>query len=79
VAERKTWIVTLSGERPPTEVRRDLTEAGFAVGAVLDAIGVITGEADAKAVAKARKIKGIASIAEDTAVGIGPPGSDPTW
>ncbi len=79
MAERKTWIVTLSGERPPAEVRRDLIEAGFAVGAVLDAIGVITGEADAKAVAKARKIKGIASIAEDIEVGIGPPGSNPTW
>lgn len=79
MAERKTWIVTLTGERPPDAVRRDLTAAGFAVGAVLDAIGVITGEADAKAVAKARKIKGISSIAEDTAVGIGPPGSDPTW
>jgi hypothetical protein len=79
VAERKTWSVTLSGERPPAEVRRDLAQAGFDIGAVLDAIGVITGEADAKAVAKARRIKGVASIAEDTAVGIGPPGSDPTW
>lgn len=79
MAERKTWIVTLSGERPAAAVRRDLAEAGFAVGAVLDAIGVITGEADAKAVAKARKIKGVASVAEDTEVGIGPPGSDPTW
>jgi hypothetical protein len=79
VAQHKTWIVTLSGERPPAEVKRDLAEAGFAVGAVLDAVGVITGEADARAVAKARKIKGVADIAADTSVGIGPPGSDPTW
>jgi hypothetical protein len=79
VAERKTWIVTLSGERPPAEVRRDLAEAGFDVSAVLDAIGVITGEADAKAVAKARRIKGVASVAEDIAFSIDPPGSDPTW
>lgn len=79
MAERKTWIVTLSGERPPAEVRRDLAEAGFAVGAVLDAVGVITGEADAKTVTKARRIRGVADIAPDTAVGIGPPGSDPTW
>lgn len=79
MAQRKTWIVTLSGERPAAAVKRDLAEAGFAVAAVLDAIGVITGEADAKAVAKARRIKGVASIAEDIEVGIGPPGSDPTW
>jgi hypothetical protein len=79
VAQRKTWIVTLSGERPLAEVRRDLVEAGFTVGAVLDAVGVITGEADAKALAKARRIKGVADIAADGAVGIGPPGSDPTW
>lgn len=79
MAERRTWIVTLSGERPVAEVRRDLAEAGFDVGAVLDAIGVITGEADAKVVAKARKIKGVADIAADTQVGIGPPGSDTTW
>jgi hypothetical protein len=79
VAERKTWMVSLSGERPPAEVRRGLAEAGFDIGAVLDAIGVITGEADAEAVAKARRIKGVTSIAEDTEVGIGPPRSDPTW
>lgn len=76
---RKTWVVTLSGDRPAAEVKRDLTAAGFAVGAVLDAIGVITGEADEAAVQKARRIKGIADVAEDRAVGIGPPDSDTTW
>ncbi|WP_439579411.1 hypothetical protein [Elioraea sp.] len=79
MAKRKTWIVTLSGERKPAEVRSELAAAGFAVRDVLDAIGVITGEADAASVARARKIKGIADIAADTQVGIGPPESDKTW
>lgn len=76
--EGRGWVVTLSGDRPAEEVRRDLVAAGFTVGAVLEAIGVITGEADAAAVEKARRIKGIADIAPDRPVDIGPPG-DTTW
>jgi hypothetical protein len=79
VPERKTWVVTLAGDRPPAEVRRDLVAAGFAVGEVLEAIGVITGTADRKAVQKARRIKGIADISADTSVGIGPPDTGTTW
>lgn len=79
MAQRRTWIVTLSGERKPAEVKRDLAAAGFAVGEVMEAIGVITGTADEAAVRRARTIKGVADIAPDTAVDIGPPGSDRTW
>jgi hypothetical protein len=79
MTERKIWIVTPSGERPPAEARRDLAEAGFDVEAVPDASGVITGEADAQAAAKARRIQGIAGTAEDIAVGVGPPGADSVW
>jgi hypothetical protein len=61
------------------EVRRDLAQADFDVDTVLDAINVIIGKADAKAAAKARRIKGVASVDEDTEVGINLPESDPTW
>lgn len=79
MAERRSWIVTLSGERKPAEVKRDLAAAGFAVGEVMEAIGVITGTADAAAVERARAVKGVADISPDTPVDIGPPGSDRTW
>lgn len=79
MAKRKTWIVTLSGDRPIAEVSKALTSAGFAVEQVLEAIGSITGKADAAAAGKARRIKGVADVSPDTTVGIGPPDSDTTW
>lgn len=79
MAQRRTWIVTLSGERKPAEVKRELAAAGFAVAEVMEAIGIITGTADEAAAGRARAIKGVADIAPDTAVDIGPPGSETTW
>jgi hypothetical protein len=77
--ERKTWIVTLTGDRPVGEVRKALVAAGFNVEQVLEAIGSITGKGTAATAAKLRRIKGVADVAPDHAVGIGPPDSDTTW
>jgi len=49
MAEEKNWVVTLSGDRPAGEVRKDLAEAGFAVDQLLGEIGVITGRCSDRA------------------------------
>ncbi len=73
------WVVTLDGSRPVAEVRDDLARAGFQGMQSLEAIGVITGRADAAAAQKARTLRGVGDVAGDTPVDIGPPGRDPTW
>lgn len=76
---RRTWIVTLSGDRAAGEVKRDLAAAGLSVGEVMEAIGVITATGDEAAAGRAREVAGVADVAPDTSVDIGPPGSDRTW
>lgn len=73
------WIVTTNNDRPIREVAQELSQAGFQVRDVLDEIGSITGSADSDAVAKARKIKGVADVAEDIQIDLGDPNSDQTW
>ena len=70
---KKTFIVTVSGKRPLSEVKRDLTASGLEVDQVLEAVGSITGRAEADAVKKLRAIKGVADICEDSPVSVGPP------
>jgi hypothetical protein len=79
MAEEKMWVVTLSSGRPAGEVRKDLADAGFAVDQVLDEIGVITGRCDDSVAGRVRAIEGVADIAGDTPIDIGPPGSPDTW
>jgi hypothetical protein len=79
MAQRRTWIVTLSGDRKAAEVKRDLAAAGLSVGEVMEAIGVITATGDEAAAGRARAVAGVADVAPDTTVDIGPPGSDRTW
>lgn len=73
MAEKKKLIVTTSGDRPLSAIKKDLTKMGFAVGQVLKEIGVITGTASAAAVEKLRAIPGVDDISPDEAVDIGPP------
>lgn len=73
--KKQALVVTLSGERPPHEVARDLKAAGLEVGQVLETIGTVTGSADPKAAAKLRKVRGVADVSEDHAIDIGPPGA----
>jgi hypothetical protein len=68
---RRDVVVTLSGDRDTTEVARDLKAAGFVVNEVLAAIGVITGSADTRAVAKMKNVRGVADVSDDHPVGIG--------
>jgi hypothetical protein len=75
----KSWVVTTSTDRPISEITKDLKEAGFSVGQVLEEINSITGAAAEGAVAKLRSIKGVVDVSPDTPIDIGPPGSPKTW
>lgn len=79
MAEQKTWVVTLSKDRPSGEVRQALEAAGFEVDQMMDEIGVITGRSDEESAGKLRDLPGVADVSADHPVDIGPPGSPHTW
>jgi hypothetical protein len=79
MAEQKKWVVTLSKERSPEEVRKALTEAGMKVEQMLAEIGVVTAAGDDSCAERARHVPGVADVAPDQPIDIGPPGSPDTW
>jgi hypothetical protein len=78
-APHKAWVVTTSAIRPIAEIAKDLSAAGFKIDQTLDAIGIITGKSDEKAVGKARGVRGVTDISPDNPVDIGPPNSRESW
>jgi hypothetical protein len=71
MAKGKKWIVTTSGNRSLSEIKKELTKAGFGVESVLEDIGVITGTTnDAE---RLRSISGVSDVSPDQEVDIGPP------
>jgi hypothetical protein len=70
---KKAFVVTVSGNRPIADVKRDLSASGLEVEQVLDSIGSITGRAHPSAVRKLRSVMGVADVSEDHSVSIGPP------
>lgn len=79
MAKNKGWIVTTSGDRPIRDVARDLEDAGFDVGHVLEEVGSITGAANDAALDKVRAVKGVADVSPDVPVDVGLPDSPETW
>ncbi|HEY0171925.1 MAG TPA: hypothetical protein VGB98_12945 [Pyrinomonadaceae bacterium] len=76
MAVEKKWIVTASGDRPLKDVRRGLTDEGFTVEEVLDAIGCIRGEASEAVAERLRRVPGVADVSpEPPPVSVGPPDS----
>lgn len=73
------WIVTLDGNESPTQVAKRLRAEGFVVEQVLDAVGVITGQASAETVAALRSLPGLQSIEPDQMIQLPNPGTGPTW
>lgn len=72
--KNKKWIVTASGDRSLSDVKKNLTEAGFSVDKVLNEIGVITGSASEDDTDKLRAIPGVADVSpEPPPISIGPP------
>ncbi|MDT4895602.1 MAG: hypothetical protein QOH25_679 [Acidobacteriota bacterium] len=72
MAEKKKLIITTSGDRPLSAIKKDLAKRGFAVGQVLKEIGIITGTSSA-AIEKLRAIPGVDDVSPDESVDIGPP------
>jgi hypothetical protein len=79
MAESKRWVVTTSGDRPLSEVTKELTETGFDVGEVYDQMGVISGAAGDEVAEKLRKIAGVSDVSEEDVIDIGPPDAPVTW
>lgn len=79
MAKGKRWIVTTSGDRPLSDVSKDLKKKGFHVAQVLDEVGLITGEGSDEMPERLRDIPGVTDVSPEAAVDIGPPDSDETW
>ncbi len=67
------WVVTLSPGTAVKPAGAALAKAGLRVDQVLDAIGVITGSGAAGLGAKLRQVPGVADVAEQARIDIGPP------
>ena len=79
MAKKKRWIVTTSGNRTLSDVKKNLSEAGFTVDQVLDEIGCITGSASDTVAKKLQVIPGVADVSAETSIDIGPPDAPVTW
>ncbi len=73
MAKGKKWIITTSGKHSLSDVKKKLTESGFAVDQVLEEIGIITGTASDDDLERLRKVKGVTDVSPDEPVDIGPP------
>ena len=68
-------VVTVAGNRHIHDVARDLKALGLKAAQVLDSIGVVTGSASPKSLAKLKKVRGVQDVSLDHKVDIGPPGA----
>jgi hypothetical protein len=75
----RDWVITTSGDRSIEEIAGELARCGFQVDQVLSEVGLITGRATEDAVAKARKVAGVADVSANVSIDVGPPGSRHTW
>ena len=79
MAKEKRWVVTTSGDRALSDVRKKLVDAGFKVDRVLSEIGCITGTAEDDVAKKARNVPGVADVSPEDSINIGPPDAPVTW
>lgn len=71
--DQPIWIITASGERPVAELCADLRQAGLVITELMAEIGVITGHCTAAQADALRQVPGVADVAPDAPVDIGPP------
>jgi hypothetical protein len=74
----RRWVITMSGDRPISDVAVDVAAAGFAIDQVLEVIGIITGSATDGVAEAVRAVPGVADVSRDLPVDIGPPDPDAT-
>lgn len=80
MAAKKKWLITLSGDRSISVVKKDITALGFDVTQVLKEIGCITGSAADSVAKKIRSISGVNDVSEEPGdFSIGNPDSPVTW
>lgn len=79
MSEKRKWIITASGERSLSELKKELTDNGLKVEETMDEIGIISGEADEEAAKKMRSVRGVADVSPDNPIDIGPPDAPVTW
>lgn len=80
MADKKKWLITLSGDRPISTVKKEIVALGFDVEQVLTEIGSITGSASETVAKKIRKVAGISDLSADSGeFSIGPPDAPVTW
>lgn len=79
MATNSSWVVTTSGERPLEAITTELKQQGFAVEQVLGEIGCITGKASPDVANKLRQVAGVADVAPESGIDIGPPDAPVTW
>lgn len=75
----RRWIVTLAGDESPTQMAERLRARGFVVDQVLEAVGVITGQAAASTVEQLRALPGLQSIEPEQQIQLPDSSADLTW
>lgn len=78
-ASPSRWIVTLAGGESPAQVAERLRAKGFEVEQVLEAVGVITGQASASTAEALKAMPGLQSIEPDQPIQLPDPESGVTW
>lgn len=76
---RKAFNITVEDSRPLHLVQQDLEAAGLEDVQVLEAISVITGNADEDVLPRLQSVSGVLDVAADVFIDLGPPGADVTW
>jgi hypothetical protein len=75
----KTWVVTTTGERKLSEVKKELTKRGFKVKRALNEIGILVGDGSDAVAEKMRQVEGVTDVSLEEPIDIGPPDSNETW
>lgn len=73
MSKRKQWVITLNDAAGVADAKRAIADAGFEIDTSLDEIGVITGAGDDDVAEQLRGLSGVADVAEDAPIDIGPP------
>jgi hypothetical protein len=79
MSESKKLVVTTSGDRSMSDIENELTDKGFIIDEVYDAIGIISGEVtDDDVVDRLRAIPGVTDVSpEPPPININPPPGEP--
>jgi len=79
VSDIRNWVVTLAAGDDAAKVASSLERAGFEIDQQMSEIGVITGRSNHEVAERARNLPGVADIAPESPIDIGPPGSPESW